>query len=79
MVKVEDVKVKTVKDHSSRRSKSLYYYLPQKGDTIPVCKTMFLNTLNILEKTVRTALGKKQLTGTIEKDRRGGRPESLAS
>lgn len=78
MVKVEDVKVKTVKDHSSRRSKSLYYYLPQNRDIISVCKTMFLNTLNISDKTVRTALDKKQLTGTIEKDRRGGRPKSLA-
>ena len=39
---------------------------------------MFLNTLNISDKTVRTALDKKQLTGTIEKDRRGGRPKSLA-
>nr|CAH7753157.1 unnamed protein product [Callosobruchus chinensis] len=38
---------------------------------------MFLNTLNISEKTVRTALAKKQVTGIVEKEKRGGRYQIL--
>lgn len=69
----KDVKQRTVKKHVSRRTTSLYYHLPKDTMSMPVCKTMFLNTLNISEKTMRTALSKRQSTGTVEKDKRGGR------
>lgn len=38
---------------------------------------MFLNTLGISEKTMRTALDKRTEEGTVELERRGGRYEKL--
>ena len=75
-VKVTTVKQRTVKDQCSRRSFSSYYSLSKNGEHLPVCKTMFLNALNISEKTLRTAISKSQSTGTVEKDKRGGRSAS---
>ncbi|XP_046663228.1 uncharacterized protein LOC124356119 [Homalodisca vitripennis] len=43
----------------SHRSKTNYYYLPNAdGEDVNVCQKMFLNTLNISEKVMRTALAK---------------------
>nr|CAH7727988.1 unnamed protein product [Callosobruchus chinensis] len=56
---------------------SNYYFLPTENGEIKVCLKMFLNTLNISEKTVRTALAKKQVTGIVEKEKRGGRYQIL--
>lgn len=60
-VQHEDIKQRTVKTHVSRRSTSLYYHLPKDDKSMPVWK-LFLNTLNISEKTMRIALGKRQST-----------------
>ncbi|KAK4301995.1 hypothetical protein Pmani_025895 [Petrolisthes manimaculis] len=48
----------------------------QKVSKLLVCKTMFLNTLSISEKTVRTAL-KKMPSGTVKTEKRGGRQDHL--
>lgn len=42
----------------SARYRTNYYFLPKDGEQVNVCQTMFLNTLNISEKVVRTALSK---------------------
>lgn len=63
----------------SSRVMSNYYYLPKVGGKVKVCKKMFLNTLNVSEKTVRTALAKKQDSVIIELDKRGGRSQVLTN
>nr|CAH7767079.1 unnamed protein product [Callosobruchus chinensis] len=65
------------KSQVSRRVMSNYYFLPTENGEIKVCLKMFLNTLNISEKTVRTALAKRQVTGIVEKEKRGGRYQIL--
>jgi len=55
----------------SRRKFSRKYYFPLEKDEIQVCKTMFLQTLSILEKIVSTVSSKLELSPTIEADRRG--------
>ena len=51
-------------------------YKEADEDLIPVCKVMFLNTLNISDRMVRTALGKVTQHGTMEGERRGGRKKT---
>ncbi|XP_047517963.1 uncharacterized protein LOC125058011 isoform X2 [Pieris napi] len=64
---------------TSRRKKSIKYCLPliEPNSDIPirvfVCKTMFLNTLSVGERTVQTALAKwSSGGGSVFPDRRGG-------
>lgn len=76
-VKTENIKHKTTKQETSRRLKSNIYYLPKEGKNISVCKIMFLNTLSISEKTMRTSLAKVQNSGVIETEKRGGRQSHL--
>ncbi|XP_064072414.1 uncharacterized protein LOC113393037 isoform X1 [Vanessa tameamea] len=65
----------------SRRKKTIKYFLVLTNSSsnsmplkVPVCKTMFLNTLSIGERTVQTAIAKWSLGGgSISPDRRGGR------
>ena len=59
-MKQTPVKQRTRIDCSSRRSHTLSYHLPKDGSPASVCKVMFLTTLNISEKTMRTALSKLQ-------------------
>lgn len=50
----------------SHRNKTNYYFLPSRdGRDISVCQTMFLNTLNISEKVMRTALAKVKFVDNI--------------
>ena len=72
-----DIKLRTVEAHLSRRSTTLHYHLPKDGQSVRVCQSMFLNTLNISEKTLRTTIARVTDKGTIEKEKRGGRPEIL--
>lgn len=60
----------------SRRQYTFHFYLPLKDNKHKVCKRMFLNTLGISEKSVRTSLEKLKDTGVLKKDRRGGRQGS---
>ncbi len=60
-----------------RKNRSISYFLPstssQTGTLIPVCKTMFLNTVNISARAITTTINKMKPEGTIEADKRGGR------
>ena len=51
---------------SSRRSNTRIFHLNDK----PICKTMFLNTLGICDKVMRTAV-EKIVVGFTRKDERG--------
>ena len=53
-----DIKLRTVEAHLSRRSTTLHYHLPKDGQSVRVCQSMFLNTLNISEKTLRTTIAR---------------------
>jgi hypothetical protein len=72
---VSKIDIKRVRVENSRRTCTLQYNLPVENSggglmLVKVCKKMFLNTLSISEKYVRTALH-KVLRGTIEGGRRG--------
>jgi hypothetical protein len=71
------MKQKTKGDTKSRRSKSLFYYLTLSGEKVPVCKTFFMNTLGTTERSMRTCMAKSMDTGVIQKEKRGGRYESM--
>ncbi|KAK3708488.1 hypothetical protein RRG08_053069 [Elysia crispata] len=57
----------------SRRQMTKTNYLTTDGNRLKVCQPMFLNTLEISEKTARTAIQKKLPTGAVEAEKRGGR------
>lgn len=73
----EDIQRKKTGSDISRRTKTLKYKLPTANGPVNVCKTMFLNTLGISEKMVRTALSKVCKDGAILGEKRGGRYDSL--
>lgn len=58
-------------DESKLRSNTLVYSFVVNGITTAICKTMFLNTLNISQQVVKTALAKRQEGGIVESDKRG--------
>ena len=64
-----DVKRQTTGE-SSRRNKSLSYYLNIKDNRIQVCKKFFLNTFGISEKFIRNSL-KMSEDGIVRQDNRG--------
>ena len=61
----------------SRKTRSIEYYLPSdvSGDVVRVCRVMFLNTVNVAERQVRTTLEKLTTTGNLQPENRGGRPQ----
>lgn len=71
-VKQSDKRQTTVNPGTeSRRKFSRKYYFKIKHDEIKVCKFMFLNTLNISESWLTTALAKMQSSGAVISDERG--------
>lgn len=62
---------------NSRKGKRKDFFLPYFGEKVPVCKVMFLNTLSISEKVMRTSIEKKKATGVVEEECRGGRTETM--
>lgn len=62
---------------NSRRKQTNTYTLTIRKQRKKVCQKIFLETLAISEKVVRTAMLKLDDVGMIEPDRRGGRVESL--
>lgn len=59
----------------SRRANTVEYFLPMDGRQLDVCKIMFLNTLGISEKTMRTSIKNVQVNGVLLPQKRGGRSE----
>ncbi|XP_072168628.1 uncharacterized protein, partial [Diadema setosum] len=62
---------------SGRKKKRLEYFLPspnRPGQKVKVCRKMFLATLALNDRQVRTVLQKAQnMTGVLEGERRGGK------
>lgn len=75
-IKQQPKKCSTTEKFDSRRKFTNFFFLPLDGSKIKVCRYLFINTLGISEKTVRTTLEKIQDTGVIKKDQRGGRPRA---
>nr|CAI5860787.1 unnamed protein product [Callosobruchus analis] len=67
---VQRIRVRTGA-REGKRTCSLKYFINVNGQRINVCRTYFLNTLNISQTSVRVALKKRQTGGTIETDSRG--------
>lgn len=61
---------------NSRRKLTFKYYLTLNGVRVNVCRYLFLNTLSITERVLRTAVQKVSESGVVIKDKRGGRPQS---
>ena len=63
-------------NNDGRNRQKVQYNLPKPkcpGQSVPVCRSMFLNTLGISHRQVRTVIAKKQTnTGVLEGDKRGG-------
>ena len=61
----------------SRKTRSIEYYLPSdvSGDVGRVCRVMFLTTVNVAERQVRTTLEKLTTTDNLQPHNRGGRPQ----
>lgn len=70
---VADTKQKTSKSEVSRRQKTVCYFFTVNSVRVPVCKTFFINTLDISDRVVRTVLEKTSSLGVVEIDKRGGR------
>lgn len=71
-VSQRETKRKNTGKEDSRRKFTVLYSLPKENDKLSVCKKMFMSTLGVSEKSIRTALAKVKDTGVIEKDKRGG-------
>ena len=60
----------------NKKHRAIVYSLPNpsSGETVQVCRKMFLNTLGISDRQIRTVLERKKhsKTGVLGKDRRGG-------
>lgn len=76
-VTTHDTKRKRTSNAVSRRTRTFTYRLTNANRLITVCKTMFLNTLGISEKTMRTSLNKLTEEGIVLPDARGGRHVTL--
>lgn len=72
-IDTDETKQKTTSKDESGRSKTHKYFFTYQGERLSVCKTFFLNTLSISERTTRTAIQKVTKTGVVESDLRGGR------
>ena len=56
------------------KTKMFKYYLPlEDGTKMQVCKVMFLNTLGISDRQIRTTMSKIDAAGVLEKENPGGR------
>lgn len=56
---------------TGKRTTSLKYFFTVNGKRINVCRTFFLNTLNVSQTSVRFALAKRQVSGVVQSDQRG--------
>lgn len=72
---IEEVPVERVRSRSGaragKRTTSLKYFFMVNGKRINVCRTYFLNTLNISQTSVRFALKKRMRSGIVTPDERG--------
>nr|CAI5849899.1 unnamed protein product [Callosobruchus analis] len=64
-VEAQKVKRKRTQADNSRRTLTFSYTLPKGNVKVGVCKTMFINTLGISEKTLRTTMSKRTEEGVV--------------
>ena len=72
---IEEIPVERVRARTGaragQRKASLKYFFSVDGKKFNVCRTYFLNTLNLSQTSVRNALSKRQLGGVVIPDQRG--------
>ena len=68
----------TFHTENSRKSRTMSYFLPidEKGDTVRVCHSLFINTLLVTDRQVGTVISKLTEVGTVRPELRGGRPKA---
>ena len=64
------------KRSSGHKSVSYSYFLPSEGGNVRVCRSFFINTLNIGKKTVQNAMKKKSHGVFAAQDERGRFPSA---
>lgn len=75
----QKVKKSTTKSiGESRRVYTNFFHLSLDGRRVRVCRKMFVNTLGISDKIMRTSLQKLQDSGVLEEENRGGRNKAVA-
>ena len=82
LIKFAQRKLKSRGSSENNRKHSITYTLPnlQTGETHRVCKTFFLNTLDVSHQRVSTAHSKQEhLPGVVNNDRRGKMPGSRSN
>ena len=82
LMKFAQRKLKSRGSSENNRKHSITYTLPnlQTGETHRVCKTFFLNTLDVSHQRVSTAHSKQEhLPGVVNNDRRGKMPGSRSN
>lgn len=73
-ISIDEVKRRRTGKVDSRRNKTIWYFLPShSGTRIPVCRLMFMNTLGISERQIKTVVAKHRNDGSLEGEKRGGR------
>lgn len=68
-------KLKT-KKKGSRKERKMIYHLPINKERKQVCQKMFLSTLGVTGRQIRTTLSKRKKDGQMEMEGRGGRRDS---
>lgn len=64
--------------HGERKERSISYFLPKSEIKVRVCKVMFLNTIGVSERVVRTTIEKlEENSGVLEGEKRGGRRQTM--
>lgn len=70
-VKGIEPKRRYIKSLSSRKKRTLQYFVPKGNEQNQVCRTFFLSVFGIKEKFLRVCLEKKSDTGVVLPDKRG--------
>ena len=61
-----------------QKSRTFLYFLPNADcRKVQMCREMFLNTLNLSDRQIRTTVEKLSSHGSLQKEGRGGRRPKL--
>jgi len=65
MIEVKETKQKTTKGNPSRRGKTYIYNLKVGDDRVPVCKSIFTNSLDLKWSTIKRWIASHSSLGTV--------------
>lgn len=70
-VKDMEPKRRYINSLTSRKKRTLQYFLPKGNEQNQVCRKFFLSIFAVTEKFLRVCLAKKSDTGVVSPDKRG--------